>query len=374
MENPLSTTYPKLSPNNPTLVTSVDPSIIRIIGADLREVSAEMKQTVLVAPNIGEENARKLSKHSNVVNIEKLSESELVTILPRIDCLLIFSWPKRLTSDILNQMVRLKFVQNVLAGVNQVPFASLPSRVLVASNAGAYSDEVAEYAVALLLAAAKRIVEAHTSVKNERWNFQRTMETGKTVVILNGKNLGILGYGGIGRATGRIGKSFGMDVYGYGRRAENVGGIRVFASKGGLSRILRKSDAVVLSLPLTVRTRGIIDQVALNTMKKDAILVNIARGELVDQGALYEHLKANPLFHYATDVWWYHDEKETLHTDYPFISLPNFVGTPHLSGPSGFATGKPVKLAVENLVRYLRGLRPRNIVDRSDYVNSLSRS
>jgi phosphoglycerate dehydrogenase-like enzyme len=333
-----------------------------------------MKQTVLVAANIGAENTRLLSKHSNVITMEELSESDLVTSLPRIDCLLIFSWPKQLTADNLSSMTRLRFVQNILAGVNQVPFGSLPSRVFVASNAGAYSDEVAEYAVALLLSVAKRIVEVHTSIKNERWNLQRTMETGKTLVILKGKILGILGYGGIGRATGRIGKSFQMSIYGYGRREKQTRGVRLFRGKAGLSRILKKSDAVVLSLPLTVRTRGIIDRVALKTMKKDAILVNIARGELVDQKALYEHLKANPMFHYATDVWWYREEKETLHTDYPFMSLPNFVGTPHLSGPSGFATGKPVKLAVENLVRYLRGLRPRNIVNPSDYVNSLSAS
>ena len=109
-------------------------------------------------------------------------------------------------------------------------------------------------------------------------------------------------------------------------------------------------------------------------MKKTAILVNVARGELVDEKATYEHLVTNPFFRYATDVWWYREGRESLKTNYPFLSLPNFVGTPHLSGPSGLATGKPVKLAIENVLRFLRGLTPRNIVNRSDYVDGFSRS
>jgi phosphoglycerate dehydrogenase-like enzyme len=105
-------------------------------------------------------------------------------------------------------------------------------------------------------------------------------------------------------------------------------------------------------------------------MKKEAILVNIARGELVDEKAMYEHLVANPNFRYATDVWWYRESRESLKTDYPFLSLPNFIGTPHVSGPSGLATGRPVRLAVENAIRFLRGLKPRNIVNREDYKTS----
>jgi phosphoglycerate dehydrogenase-like enzyme len=108
----------------------------------------------------------------------------------------------------------------------------------------------------------------------------------------------------------------------------------------------------------------------LSEMKKDGILVNVARGELVDEKAIYGHLVANPNFRYATDVWWYRENRESLKTDFPFLSLPNFIGTPHVSGPSGLATGQPVKLAVENTIRYLKGLRPRNIVDPEEYKTS----
>jgi len=103
-------------------------------------------------------------------------------------------------------------------------------------------------------------------------------------------------------------------------------------------------------------------------MKKAAILVNIARGELVDETAVFHHLQANSNFRYATDVWWYREGRESLKTTQPFFSLPNFVGTPHVSGPSGLATGKPAALAVENTILFLKGLKPKNIVDQSEYL------
>ncbi len=327
-----------------------------------------MKRNLLLATQISNESAKILSRHSEVFKLEELADGQLGRLLPTIDCLLVFSWPKQLSGDNLKRMTRLEFVQNILAGVNQVPFAQLGQRVVVASNAGAYSNEVAEYAFGLLLSAAKRIVQAHISVKNEPWTFQRTMETGKNVLILKDKILGILGYGGIGAATGRLGRTFQMRVYGYSRRRQVVRGATISYGRSALRNILANSDMIVLTLPLTVETKGIIDRDALDSMKKDAIVVNVARGELVDQEALYKHLENNPSFQYATDVWWYREGRESLKTEYPFMILPNFTGTPHLSGPSGFATGKPVRIAVENLVRYLRGLCPRNIVDRSDYI------
>ncbi len=129
-------------------------------------------------------------------------------------------------------------------------------------------------------------------------------------------------------------------------------------------------DAIVRSPPLTKSKTKIIDDTRLALLKKDAILVNIARGELVDEASMYEHLRTKPEFRYATDVWWYQEGRESLKTSHPFFDLPNFVGTPHVSGPSGLATGKPVKLAVENTIRYLRGQTPKNIVDKNEYLFS----
>jgi glycerate dehydrogenase len=241
---------------------------------------------------------------------------------------------------------------------------------MVSSNAGAYSDEVAEYAWALLLSAAKRVVELHVSLREQRWTLRRTLDEGSEITVLREKVLGVLGFGGIGSVVGRIAKGFGMQVYAFSRKKSAVKEVKFFTGTSGLTNLLKRSDAVVLALPLTSQTARIINAERLSEMKKDAILVNIARGELVDEKAMYEHLVANPNFRYATDVWWYRDSRESLKTDYPFLSLPNFIGTPHVSGPSGLATGRPVQLAVENTIRFLRGLKPRNIVNPEDYKTS----
>jgi phosphoglycerate dehydrogenase-like enzyme len=319
---------------------------------------------------VDEKSIRTLSKYSEVYKLADLEEDRLGEVLPSIDCLLVFSWPSQLTSDRLQRMTSLRFIQSILAGVNHIPFASLGKNVIVSSNAGAYSDEVAEYAWALLLSAAKRVVELHVSLRDQKWTMKRTLDEGSDITVLREKTLGILGFGGIGSAVGRIAKGFGMQVYAYSRKKGAARGIRFFTGKGGLTDLLKKSDAVVLALPLTSRTARIMDAERLSEMKKDGILVNVARGELVDEKAAYEHLLANPNFRYATDVWWYRENRESLKTDYPFLSLPNFIGTPHVSGPSGLATGRPVQLAVENTIRYLRGLRPHNIVNPEEYKTS----
>ncbi len=308
-----------------------------------------------------------LSKYARVFSSIGLDEASLIQLLPSIDILLVFFWPSFLTAENLSRMSNLRLVQSILAGVNHIPFAQLDKKVLVCSNAGAYSDEVAEYAWALLLSAAKRIVDFHNAVKTEQWTLKRTLG-GKEVSILEERTLGILGYGGIGSAVAQIGKGFSMKIYAFSRKPVREKGVRSFQGDKGLLTVLAESDAVIVSLPLTELTNKIIGAEKLATMKKDAILVNIARGELVDETALYEHLKANPNFRYATDVWWYREGKESLKTTHPFFELPNFIGTPHVSGPSGLATGKPARFAVENVIRFLRGLKPRNIVNPAEYL------
>ncbi|MBO0887539.1 hypothetical protein J2P12_00405 [Candidatus Bathyarchaeota archaeon] len=329
------------------------------------------KPDLLVGTDLVDQaNLEKLSKHSTVHILSSLEQEQLSQILSKIEALLVFSWPRELDPETLQRMKGLRFIQSILAGVNHIPFTNLSRDVLVASNAGAYSEEVAEYAWALLLSAAKRVVELHTSLREEKWTLRRTLDAGTQVSIQRRGVLGILGFGGIGTAVAKIARGFGMRVYAYSRHPQRIKGVRIFTEENGLTIILRESDAVVLALPLTNQTAKLIDQKRLAEMKSNAVLVNIARGELVDEKALYDHLVANPNFKYATDVWWYRESRESLKTDYPFLSMPNFIGTPHVSGPSGLATGRPVELAVENMLRFLKEMKPRNIADPNEYITS----
>ena len=327
------------------------------------------KRNLLITTDlIDNASIQKLSRYSNVFLASKLDPDNLSTLPPSIDALMIFSWPKFLTRQALAEMPRLRFIQSILAGVNHIPFKMLENNVVVSSNARAYSGPVAEYAWGLLLSAGKRIVEHHTAFRERRAQLVRHGDAAEGIYMLEGRTLGILGYGGIGSVVAGIGKSFGMRILALTRKSGRVEGVTFVRGRSGFERVLRDSDAVVIALPLTRATSRIVDAEALSRMKEKAILVNVARGELVDEEALYNHLKTHSGFRYGTDVWWYREDRESLETTHDLTSLPNFIGTPHVSGPSGLATGEPIRIAVENTLRFLKGESPENKVDPSEYT------
>src|SRR2546428_7012500 len=219
-----------------------------------------MNQNVLVGTDVVDEKSiRALSRYSRVYKLADLTEDRLSQVLPSIHCLVVFSWPNQLTSDRLQKMTSLLFIQSILAGVNHIPFASLNKSVIVSSNAGAYSDEVAEYAWALLLSAEKRIVELHVSLREQKWTLKRTLDEGSEITVLRKKILGILGFGGIGSVVGRIAKGFGVQIYAYSRKRLAAKGVKFFTGPGGLSELLKKSNGVVLALPLPSQTVRIMN-------------------------------------------------------------------------------------------------------------------
>jgi phosphoglycerate dehydrogenase-like enzyme len=239
---------------------------------------------------------------------------------------------------------------------------------MVSSNAGGFSAGVAEFALALILAAAKRVVKLDYALRTGEFDPSKWGHLAREVVLLRGRTLGILGYGGIGRAVGAMGRALGMNVIAFSRHASPEGEVQLFHGGEGLLRVLRKSDAAVIALPLSKLTVGLIGTAELAAMKDDAILVNVARAEIVDEEALYRHLLKHQQFTYATDVWQIKRGRETYSSKFPLLKLPNFIGTPHVAGGSSALTGEPSKLAAENLLRYLKGEAPQNVVDPSEYI------
>ncbi len=250
------------------------------------------KHNLLVTTDLLDQvSIRRLSKWANVFQASVLGEAGLIQLLPSMDGLMIFSWPSFLTSEGLRKMARLRFIQSILAGVNHIPFSHLDKRVVVSSNAGAYSDEVAEHAWGLLLSAAKRIVEQHTQIREGRGVLIWHGDAAEGIYILKGKTLGILGYGSIGASVARIAKAFGMRVHAFSRKRQSAPGLTLVQGKRGLHEVINKSDVIVLTLPLNKFTTRLIDNDKLSRMKKNVVLVNIGRGELVDEKALFRHLK-----------------------------------------------------------------------------------
>jgi phosphoglycerate dehydrogenase-like enzyme len=310
-----------------------------------------------------------LLQYANVYWLDQLDERALDRLLPSVDCMLVQTWwPDSLTPEKISRMARLRFIQSGLAGVNHIPFKHLGRRVTVSSNAGGYSVGVAEYAIALMLAAAKRVVKLDNALRSGDFNPAEWGRLVREILPLKGRTLGILGYGGIGRAVGTMGRALGMNVIAFSRHQESEGDLQVFRGGEGLRRVLSMSDALVIALPLSKLTVGLIGAAEFAATKRDAVLVNVARAEIVDEEALYLHLVRCPQFVYATDVWQIKRGRETYSSKFPLMKLSNFIGTPHVAGGSSALSGEPGKRAADNMIRFLRGEAPRNVVDPSEYI------
>jgi phosphoglycerate dehydrogenase-like enzyme len=259
-----------------------------------------------------------------------------------------------------------RLIQLVTAGADSVDFAALPRQAQVAANVGAYADPMAEHVLAMALALAKRLRRNHDRMAEGIFDLAETLRVrGRTVVIL--------GYGGIGRACARLFRPLGTRIYAIntsGRADETADRAGTLAD---LPDILAAADIVVVTLPLTQTTRGVIGARELGLMKPDAILVNVARGAIVDEDALFEHLKTHPDFSAGIDTWW--DEPgagQPFRPRLPFLGLPNVIGSPHNSGIVPGMTSVATVAAADNVAAWFRGDHVRGIQDPADYAPARS--
>jgi len=251
-----------------------------------------------------------------------------------------------------------RLIQFFNAGVDFVPLDDLPAGVKVASNKGAYAEQIAEHVLAMCLAAAKRLLVEHEGMKQGQFNQSRLNR------MLRGATCGILGLGGIGSATARLMRGLGMRVHGINRRGACSDGLVDWVGRSEhLDEMLSVVDVLVICAPLTHLTRGLVGAAQLARMKGDAILVNVARGEIVDEDALFSHLQSHPDFYACIDAWWI---EPTRHGRFgmrrPFLSLPNVIGSPHNSAsiPGWFGAG--LRSAALNIRRALSGQEPQHLV------------
>ncbi|MCS7117668.1 MAG: 2-hydroxyacid dehydrogenase [Thaumarchaeota archaeon] len=314
-----------------------------------------MRRKVLV--NAGEEwpadLIAELSEHAEVIKygtatVEDLRDAEVLVTL-------------YLSPDDLKLMHNLKFIQVLSAGVDHLNWSVIPEDVMVCTNAGSNAEPVAEHAMALLLAAAKRVTFYDSKCKSG--DFSRPLRT----ALLKGSTLTVLGLGPIGLKVAEHARSMGMKVRGYVRRPRSYPSVDELFLHPDIAGALRGAEAGVVALPLNKHTRGLIDYEALSSMKRNGILVNVARGPIVVKEDLMRFLNENPDFVYATDVWW---NTQDLSKDWDIAFLPNVISTPWVAGAFGNPAvfGEMVRSALLNVLRYLRGDETLNRVDRSDYV------
>lgn len=254
-------------------------------------------------------------------------------------------------------------IQLMSAGADRVPFERFPDTVAVASNAGAFAEPMAEHVLAMTLALAKRLPQNHAALARGVFDQRTPSRT------IHGSVIGILGFGGIGQASAKRFGAFGARVHAINRAGVSDLPVEWMGTLDELDVLLGAVDVLVISLPLTAVTRGLIAKRELSLMKPDAILVNVARGAIVDEAALYEHLVNTPSFSAGIDAWWQEPRAHgSFATGHPFLELPNVLGSPHNSAVTDGALSAAARRAAENVARHLRGEAPLHIVEPSDYV------
>jgi glyoxylate reductase len=253
----------------------------------------------------------------------------------------------RIDAELLARAPRLRAIASCSVGLDHVDLAAAAARgIAVGNTPGVLVETTAELALALLFAAARRIVEADRHVRDGSW--ERAAGWDPELLLgrdLNGATLGVVGLGAIGRAVARRARALGMRVLGWSRSGRAVEGVETVA----LPMLLADSDFVSVHVALAPETRGLLDASALARMRPGAILVNTARGGIVDEAALAAALHEGRLAAAALDVF----EHEPLPASSPLLRAPNLVVAPHIGSATTATRTRMADLAVTHLLSAL---------------------
>jgi glyoxylate reductase len=286
----------------------------------------------------GEALDRLVAEHDVEVWPERLPppRSELLARAPELEGLLsLLTDP--IDAELIDAAPKLRAISNYAVGVDNVDVEAAAARgIPVGNTPDVLTDSTADLAIALMLAAGRRLAEGEAFVRAGEW---RTWEPGLMLGRdLHGATVGIVGYGRIGQAVGRRLEGFGCEVL-TSRRSDDLGDL------------LERSDFVTLHTPLTPETRGLIGDAALRRMKPTAYLVNTARGPIVDTDALARALHAGELAGAALDV----TDPEPLPGDHPLLRAPNLLVVPHVGSATVATRERMADMAVDNLLAGLAG-------------------
>jgi glyoxylate reductase len=253
---------------------------------------------------------------------------------------------------------QLKVISSMSVGVDHIDIAEATKRgIPIGNTPGVLTDATADQAFALLLAAARRVVEGVDYIREGQWTtWHPQLLLGAD---LAGATLGIVGFGRIGQAVAKRAQGFDMRVIYHSPNAQPAHN----AQPVDLDTLLRESDFVSINVPLTEKTRHLVNAEFLAKMKSNAVLVNTARGGVLDQTALYNALKSNQIFAAALDV----TDPEPLPMDSPLLELKNCIIVPHLGSASHKTRNLMSKLAAENLIAGIKGDKLPNCVNVSVY-------
>ena len=292
---------------------------------------------------------------AKVVEVVRAPDSDPATIrrlAPEFDGIIIRS---KLPDDIFEAAPRVRAVVIHGTGTDLVPLAAARERgVIVANLPGANAQSVAEYCAMAMLMLARNIAAIARGIREKPWDEARRL--GSEARELAALTVGIVGVGEIGGRLAKIARGgFGMRVLGHQRRLDRL---PPEAHPATLEELLAGSDFVVLACPLTPQTRYLVNRETLGRMKRTAWLINVGRGPVVQESALVEALREKRIAGAMLDVY----EHYRLEPGHALFALDNVILTPHLAGVTQESRARASIAAADEMLRILRGERPRNLV------------
>ncbi len=319
-----------------------------------------MKPTVYITRSIPNEIIQRISKHCeiriwNETDIpvpREILEKEIEEV-DGLFCLL----TDTIDQALLERAKRLKVISNMAVGYNNIDIQVTKDKGIIVTNTpGVLTETTADLTFALLMATARRLVESSNYLRSGDWSTWSPMQlTGQDIY---GATIGIIGMGRIGASLAKRAKGFDTNILYY-NRSRKLELEETYQMKYvELNQLLNESDYVCIMTPYTPETKYLIEGKELALMKKTAILINTARGGIVNEKDLYNALLAGEIWAAGLDVF----EQEPVPLDHPLLTLPNVVTLPHIGSASIQTRLKMANLAAENLLLALNNKTPKHVV------------
>jgi glyoxylate reductase len=264
----------------------------------------------------------------------------------------------RIDAELLNKATKLRVISNYAVGFDNIDVPEATRRgILVTNTPGVLTETTADFAFALMMAAGRRIVEGDKQVRDGKW------KTWGPLILrgqdIHGATLGIVGLGRIGTAVAIRAKGFGMKLLYHDPKREMATEAKLGIEHVSFDRLLAESDYITIHVNLTPETHHLIGSKELSKMKRTAILVNTARGPIIDNMALYHALRHGEIAFAALDV----TEPEPIPPNHPLLTLNNVIVTPHIASASVTTRAEMGLMAADNLIAGLKGEMPPNPVN-----------
>lgn len=320
-----------------------------------------MKKTVVGFSSLANDLQEKLKTHFNLLLLNPKGgdvEAQFRDMLPKADGMI--GAGRKLDESVLQYAHKLKVISTISVGFDNYDVDYLNQRgILLTNTPDVLTETTADLGFSLLMAAARRVTELDHWTKQGHW--RKTVQPAQYGVDVYGKTLGIVGLGNIGAAMARRGRfGFNMNILYYSQHAKPELEQQLGAQRCTLDELLQQSDFVSIHVALNEHTHQLIGRKQLAQMKKSAILINVARGQVIDEQALIDALNQQQILAAGLDVY----AKEPLQTS-PLFALPNVVTLPHIGSATIETRQAMNNLAFENLSNALNGIRPTYMVNPS---------